>query len=223
MRCLCLVLLFAVFMPATAADTPRSKTTVATLIDSHEKEIQSLYSQYLKDDPKLEGKVLIWVALGSSGSVLSAGISEDTTGGSGIANDLLEMVKTWNFSTGANETITFPIELNPPPPGAFFSGRNERTVEEINQAFESKRKTLNAFYDQRREKNPNLTGEIRLEISINENGSVTNVTVVKDEPKDEELTNKFIELIKECHLTPGPSGNIEFHITFVYFGTWKGQ
>lgn len=204
------------------ADTSRS-AMVRTLMDSHAQDIQDIYYRYLQDYPKLSGSVLLWVAVGSSGKVLSAGISQDNTGGVGIADELLEMVKSWDFGTGKNETISFPIELTPPPPGAYYSGRTQRNMAELNQAFEAKRKEMNAFYDQRRAEKPSLGGEIRLKVAVDELGTINSVTVIKDEPQDEALTNKFVELVKELHLTQGPAGDTEFYINFVHFGKWSGN
>jgi len=204
------------------ADTSRS-AKVHMLMDSHSKDIQDIYFRYLQDYPTLSGTVLLWVAVGSSGKVLSAGISKDNTGGVGIADELLEMVKGWDFGSGSNETITFPIELTPPPPGAYYSGRTQRSVDELNHAFEAKRKEMNEFYDQRRAAKPSLSGEIRLKVSVDELGTIKSVTVIKDEPQDKALTDKFVELVKECHLTQGPAGDIEFYINFVHFGKWSGN
>jgi hypothetical protein len=204
------------------ADTSRS-AMIHTLMDSHAKDIQDIYFRYLQDYPKLSGSVLLWVAVGSSGKVLSAGISQDNTGGVGIADELLEMVKSWDFGTGKNETISFPIELTPPPPGAYYSGRTQRNMDELNQAFESKRKEMNALYDERRAAKPSLGGEIRLKVTVDELGTIKSITVIKDEPQDEALTSKFVELVKECHLTQGPAGDIEFYINFVHFGKWSGN
>jgi outer membrane biosynthesis protein TonB len=217
-----LISLMCLMAGMAIADTSRS-VQVRSLMDSHKTEIQDIYFRYLQQYPELSGSVLVWVAVGSSGKVLSAGISQDNTGGVGIADELLELVKGWDFGTGKNETISFPIELTPPPPGAYYSGRSERSADELNHAFESKRKEMNAFYDRRRAEKPSLAGEIRLKVSVDELGTIKDVTVIKDEPQDEALTQKFVELVKECHLTQGPAGDVEFYINFMHFGKWSGN
>jgi hypothetical protein len=222
MRIVFIGMLSLMVMTAIAADVPRS-SMIHSLMDSHAKDIQDIYFRYLQDYPTLSGTVLLWVAVGSSGTVLSAGISKDTTGGMGIADELLEMVKGWDFGAGKNETISFPIELTPPPPGAYYSGRSQRSMDELNHAFEANRKEMNDFYDKRRAEKPSLGGEIRLKISVDELGTIKSVTVIKDEPQDEALTNKFVELVKELHLTQGPAGDTEFYINFVHFGKWSGN
>jgi len=222
MRIVLIGLLILLVGMAIAADVPRS-SMIRSLMDSHQKDIQDIYFRYLQDYPKLSGSVLLWVAVGSSGKVLNAGISKDNTGGVGIADELLEMVKGWDFGAGKNETITFPIELTPPPPGAYYSGRSQRSMDELNHAFEAKRKIMNDFYDKRRAEKPSLGGEIRLKLSVDDLGTIKSVTVIKDEPQDEALTQKFISLVKECHLTQGPAGDIEFYINFVHFGKWSGN
>ncbi len=96
-------------------------------------------------------------------------------------------------------------------------------MDELNQAFEARRKEMNDFYDKRRTEKPSLSGEIRLKVAVDELGTIKSVTVIKDEPQDEALTNKFVALVKELHLTQGPAGDTEFYINFVHFGKWSGN
>lgn len=214
---------FAVLVPAMAEEAPRSSSSIQALVAGHESDIQEIYTRYLVTDPKLEGKIMIWVALGSSGTVLQAGVSQNTTGDSNLGNELLEMVKSWSFGTGTNQTITFPITLTPPPPGAVFTGRKHRNATELAYAFETRKKTLNAYYDQRRIEKPNLQGDITLKVTVNEAGTVTGVEVIKDTPADEALTKRFLELVRECHLPAGPADSFEYQISFMPFGVWKGN
>ncbi len=93
------------------AETSRS-AQVHSLMESHAKDIQDIYFRYLQDDPKLAGSVLLWVAVGSSGTVLSAGITRDDTGGVGIADELLEMVKGLGFWSRQERNHQFSHRIN---------------------------------------------------------------------------------------------------------------
>lgn len=102
-----------------AADGPAlNKDSIRTEVRRHIDDVRKCYVQGLAVDPELTGRVEIQFTIGPQGTVVVAIVTSDglPATGSGVADCIVEVVKTMRFSPppgGGNAVVTYPFLLEP--------------------------------------------------------------------------------------------------------------
>ena len=81
----------------------RSLPFISKMINSHNAEIQNCYSNYLKINPNLIGKVVVRIFINSLGNVANVEIIESNISLENLEKEILEKIMAWNnFGISAN-------------------------------------------------------------------------------------------------------------------------
>ncbi len=97
-----------------------------------------------------------------------------------------------------NSIIPVKVKEKPESDGRQSSGARSFSLEdEIGLVFEKNKSKLYSIYERARRKNPNLAGEILLELSIDETGKVMDVVLVSSSLNDASLERRIIARIKQ--------------------------
>lgn len=88
------------------------KELIRKVINSHRDQIRFCYEQALLSAPSLNGKVAVQFLVGSSGSVPTARVAQNTAGSQSLSDCLVSRVRTWNFPVGkggGGYSVTYPF------------------------------------------------------------------------------------------------------------------
>lgn len=95
-----------------AAEGTLDKQVIKALVQKHQAEIKQCYEAGLREDPSLEGKVVVDFTIGSAGDVVQATIKESTLGREDIDACLINVVNGWRFEPpkgGGVVRVSYPF------------------------------------------------------------------------------------------------------------------
>ena len=103
--------------PVSAESTSlRTEGDIQAVLDRHKGEVFTLYNRALRDDPDLQGKLLIRISIDAAGRVTSCSILNSELGATELEQELVALVKGIRFGSvpGAGVVTTrIPIEFFP--------------------------------------------------------------------------------------------------------------
>lgn len=98
-----------------SGDSNRSMTDILEAVVRHNGELNQIYKQFLKQDPDLQGTVVVSFTINSSGQVSNAYIVLSTLGNPDMEQRILSAVYGWYFPAyPEGETqVTYPFVFSP--------------------------------------------------------------------------------------------------------------
>ncbi|NNM62624.1 MAG: TonB family protein [Steroidobacteraceae bacterium] len=93
----------------------RSAAEIALVFDKHKGEIYALYTQALRKNPALQGKIVVKLTISPSGAVTSARIVSSDLHDPGLEAELIALIRQFRFQPKdvAPLTTTKPIDFFP--------------------------------------------------------------------------------------------------------------
>lgn len=101
-------------MPAGDFHGVLDKELIRRVVRAHLNEVRGCYDQGLARDPNLRGRVEIQFAIGPTGSVASAAVSETSVDDEQVGRCIAKAVKRWRFPTnaiGGTAMVSYPFLL----------------------------------------------------------------------------------------------------------------
>lgn len=101
---------------SSATASTRSEEDIQEVLDRHKSAIYTLYDRALHRNPELQGKLLLRLAISSSGSVLRCEVMESNMGAELLERELVALVKSIDFGQRVGSqvvTTRVPIEFFP--------------------------------------------------------------------------------------------------------------
>jgi len=98
-----------------SADSNRSMTDILEAVVRHNGELNQIYKQFLKQNPNLQGTVVVNFTINSSGQVTNAYIALSTLGNPDMEGRILSAVYGWYFPAyPEGETqVSYPFVFSP--------------------------------------------------------------------------------------------------------------
>jgi TonB family protein len=98
-----------------SGDSNRSMTDILEAVVRHNGELNQIYKQFLKQDPDLQGTVVVSFTINSSGQVINAYVVSSTLGNPDMEQRILSAVYGWYFPAyPEGETqVTYPFVFSP--------------------------------------------------------------------------------------------------------------
>ena len=99
----------------TSSKASRTREEVELVFDRNKSAIYSLYARALRDNPALQGKVVLEVTIAPSGEVTACRVVSSDLGDAELERKLVARVKMFRFEARdvAQMTTTKPIEFFP--------------------------------------------------------------------------------------------------------------
>ena len=95
-------------------DTGADDGSISALLKRNSRRIKAAYERQLKSDPELHGRVEVTVTVAADGTVLSARVTENTTGSGTLGSSIARCIDKWDFpATGEEYEVAIPINLFP--------------------------------------------------------------------------------------------------------------
>lgn len=94
----------------------RSNASLLAVIQRYSAGIQYCYSNELKRDPTLTGKLVVTLTIGASGDVLDVTVVRNTVGSSQLASCALSQIRKWRFPSIPVGLTTFQVPFVFTPP-----------------------------------------------------------------------------------------------------------
>ncbi len=93
----------------------RTAEQIQLIFDRNKSKIDSLYRRALRQDPALQGKVVLKLTIAPSGQVTGCEIVSSELGSPGLERKIVQRVKLFNFGAAEVQTmtVTYPIEFFP--------------------------------------------------------------------------------------------------------------
>lgn len=91
-----------------------SKEQIKAVVGAHRSEIKACYDAALKENDKLEGKVVIWWTVAGDGKVVDAKVKESSLSTPAVESCMVEKIRAWVFPEpkgGGSVEINYPFVL----------------------------------------------------------------------------------------------------------------
>jgi TonB family protein len=101
------------------------------------------------------------------------------------------------------------------------SGAGSFDMQAVVRMINTRRAAITRCYETQLRSNPTLAGRVRVSMTIQESGSVTNVRAVENTTNSEEVASCVVRVVQGFRFNPGPTdGSVTYAFPFVFRACW---
>jgi TonB family protein len=179
-------------------------------------EMRKCYESALKENPKIQGNLIIQFTIEKTGMVTQVKVTESALRSTDVHACLISKMKTLKFPKleGAAVTIAYPFSFTPNPAASAKKPKN--TAQIIQGNMSQRGQGLTQCYEKELKKNPKLQGKVTVQFTIEKNGKVSKAKIANSTLKSNAVHACLVTRVKNLTFPKPKNKAITIAYPFVF-------